>query len=247
MIFRRVNEHMLRCMIKEEEIIEMGFDLEDICRNQERATEFMKLVLEKGNEEGFEMSENITAVQAAFLPDHQIVLSFTEHHVEEMVDRTIQSLLKAFGLGVLNGMNQDKNSSESGSAEEDLLKECIEEAAASNEVSGAETIEAASEEEEKAEHPVIPLAYIVEFPDLDTVEQFCKACPSVPGTLYKQKERYFLVAQLTDAEDSVKKTFFMLAGEFAQGLKKESLQSGFLAEHGDVLIKENPMEVLKLL
>lgn len=246
MMFKKVNAHTIKCMIAEHEIVEMGFELEDICKNQDLASEFMKQIIEKGNEAGYEISENVSTVQATFLPNHQVVLCFSDDESEGLVDKTIDNLLRAFGL--VNTIGKDKLqdiSKLSGQEKKDAFDECMEEAASAKEVSEVQEVQADRDETPAAVKEVIPQSYLLEFMDLDTVEDFCKVAPRVPGKLYKDENRYFMVSDLTHMEDVEKKTFLLQASEFTISLKKEHFQKGYLEEHCDVLIKENPMEILR--
>lgn len=248
MMFMKVNAHTVKCMIAEQEIIEMGFDLEDICKNQERAAEFMKQVIEKGNEAGYELSEKISAVQATFLSNHQIMLCFTDEEPEELLDKTLESLLNAFGL--VNTIGKDKLediSKLTGKEKREAFEECMEEIASAEEVSEVQTTDFSEKKEVKDDQNAVPQKYILEFVNLDTAENFCKAAPEVPGKLYKDKGRYYMVSDLTNVEDGMRKTFLLQASEFTASLKKEHFQTGYLEEHCEILIKENPMEVLKQL
>lgn len=248
MMFRKVNEHTVKCMIAEQEIIEMGFEVEELCKNQERASDFMKLIIEKGNEAGYEISENVEAVQATFLPNHQIVLCFTDDAKEGIVDKTIENLLRAFGL--VNSIGKDKleNISKlSGHEKEEAFDECMEEAASTEEVSQVDELGEETEQIEGSDKEAEPMRYLLEFMNLDTAELFCKAAPEVPGKLYKYDKRYFLAADLTNAEDKEKKSFLLLASEYTVSPVRDHNQTGFLEEHADVLIKENALNVLKML
>ena len=236
MMFMKVNAHTVKCMIAEQEIIEMGYDLEDICKNQERASEFMKEIIEKGNEAGYEISDKISAVQATFLTNHQVMLCFTDEEPEGLLDKTLDELFRAFGVENMT----DKEKKED-------IEECMDEIASAEEVSEILARDSSDKQEAKDEHNPVPEKYILEFINLDIAENFSKAAPLVPGKLYKDKGRYYMVSDLTNAEDSIKRSFLLQANEFVSSLKKEHFQTGYLEEHCELLIKENPMEVLKQL
>lgn len=246
MKFKKVNNHIVKCLISEEEIVEMGFELEDICKNQDRASEFMKEIITKGNEEGYEISENVTAVQATLLPDHRVVLCFTDGETDGMVDKTIENLLRAFGL--VNSIGKDKLEDISrlnGQEKKEAFDECLEEVASAKELSEAQKTGRKDDKEETAEHVIEPQKYILEFNNLDSIEEFCKVAPAVPSTLYKKEGIYYMLSDLTEAQSINRSTFLLQAGEFTSSLKREHLESGYLEEHCDVLIQENPMEVLR--
>ena len=47
MDIKRINEYQVKCAITEEEITEMGFDINDIIANTEATQKFMRMLLEK--------------------------------------------------------------------------------------------------------------------------------------------------------------------------------------------------------
>lgn len=248
MMFMKVNDHTVKCMIAEQEIVEMGFQIEELCKDQERASDFMKLIIEKGNQAGYEISENVTAVQATFLPNHQIVLCFTDDATEGIVDKTIENLLRAFGLVSSVGKEKLENISKlSGQEKKDAFDACMEEAASTGEISRLEEEEPDTEQKDGVEKVLQPMRYLLEFSSMDMAEQFCKAAPAVPGKLIKNDKKYFLVADLTEEEDKTKKSFLLLSSEYTLNPVKVHYQTDYLEEHGDVLIKNHAFEVLKTL
>ena len=243
----KLNAHTVKCTMEEHEIIEMGYELDDICGDNERASEFMKQIIDKGIEAGYQISERISAVQATFLSNHQVELCFTDEAPERLLDKTLDTLFDVI---------EDETDVEKEKLEEllkeavkkrEVLKESMEEIASAKEVSEILSTDASQEQEMKEVTNVVPEKYILEFMNFDVVESFCKAAPEVPGKLYKDKGNYYLVSDLTNEDDSTKRTFLLQANEFTSDLKKEHFQMGYLEEHSEILIKENPMEVLKQL
>lgn len=247
MMFMKLNAHTVKCTIEEHEIIEMGYEIDDICRNEERASEFMKQIIEKGIEAGYKISEKISAVQATFLSNHQIVLCFTDEEPERLLDRTLDNLFDVLGHDTTLDKEKIEDISKKAGKARDALEECMEEIASAKEVSEILATDSSEEQQLKDAANVVPEQYILEFVNLDIVESFCKAAPAVPGKLYKDKGRYYLVSDLTNAENGKKRSFLLQANEFTTSLKKEYLQMGYLEEHCEILVKENPMEVLKQL
>ena len=77
MEFSRVGQHTIKCVISEEEIMELGFSMDEIMGNGERTQAFMNQIFdmaEKEFETKFDMG--IKTVRADFLPDHTLSLTF---------------------------------------------------------------------------------------------------------------------------------------------------------------------------
>ena len=90
--------------------------------------------------------------------------------------------------------------------------------------------------------------YILTFRNFDVTETFCKHSPSVvPGMLYKSNGNFFLLTDLSMLEEKERKNFLLLASEYTDGIQKDYLTSEYLEEHGDVIIANSPVQVLKYL
>jgi len=70
MIFNRINEHTVSCVLHENEISKMGYNLNDLLQNQDLASSFLKDIMEKANEAGFSMNENYKVHISAESPDY---------------------------------------------------------------------------------------------------------------------------------------------------------------------------------
>ena len=46
MEFSRIGKHTIRCLISEEEIIDLGFSLDEIMKNGERTQEFVNCIFD---------------------------------------------------------------------------------------------------------------------------------------------------------------------------------------------------------
>ncbi|SCP98213.1 adaptor protein MecA [Anaerobium acetethylicum] len=87
--------------------------------------------------------------------------------------------------------------------------------------------------------------YLLWFRNLSLTENFCKTAVPVPGKLYRERTRYCLLADLSGLERNAAQGFVFRAQEFVEEIREDSLYTAFLDEHADVIIKENPIEVLK--
>ena len=101
MEFSRVGQHTIKCVISEEEIMELGFSMDEIMGNGERTQAFMNQIFdmaEKEFETKFDMG--IKTVRADFLPDHTLSLTFSEHpgaggmveHLKDIVNGLLNSI-----------------------------------------------------------------------------------------------------------------------------------------------------------
>lgn len=104
MEFSRVGKHTLKCLISEQEILDMGYTLDDIMSNGARTQEFMNYIFDLA-EQKFDMKfdKGFKTVRADFMSDHTLALTFTEQnntagmveHLKDLVNGLIQNIEKS--------------------------------------------------------------------------------------------------------------------------------------------------------
>ena len=79
MDIERIGENKIRCALTEEEIRDMGFDIDEIIGNSETTQKFMRVVLGMVEErEDIDMEEVSPMVKAELLQDHSMAITFGE-------------------------------------------------------------------------------------------------------------------------------------------------------------------------
>ena len=77
MEIKRVGENKIRCALTEDEIREMGFEIDEIIGNGEATQKFMRVVLKIVEEQENISLENISPmVKAELLSDHSMAITF---------------------------------------------------------------------------------------------------------------------------------------------------------------------------
>ncbi|MBP3676902.1 MAG: adaptor protein MecA, partial [Agathobacter sp.] len=105
MEFSRDGNNIIRCVISEEEIEELGYTIDDIISNGVRTQQFMNQIFDMAEQEfdtKFELG--IKSVRADILPDHTISLTFSEHPGTEGVMDHIKDIVN----GLLNTIPKQK-------------------------------------------------------------------------------------------------------------------------------------------
>jgi len=110
MKFKRVDQKTVRCIISEDEIIERGLNIEDLLHNGDKVQEFLNEVVDLAEAEtGFKLTSGIQAVQAAFLPNKDIVFTFSDQPQGPGLEKTLEQWKDLF-LESQTGNSKQKDS-----------------------------------------------------------------------------------------------------------------------------------------
>lgn len=234
MEFSRMGDHTIKCIISEEEIEDLGYTMDEIMSNGERTQEFMNHIFdlaEQNLEEKFEMG--VKTVRADFLPNHTLVLTFSEHQGSQMMEH-----LKDIVSGFLDSIPQDKW--------EELKKESMESIGAVESPKAGEDGKAGDEEGDEESEVVA----IFRFTDMDVLIRFA-ALVTLPelakDSLYKYENHYYLVMTLTDCMEKEVLRLSVLTDEYASEVMVGPERAAFLKEHAQCMLKERAVEQLKML
>ncbi len=262
MTFNRINDHTVRCILHENEIGQMGYELSELFQQQDLAENFLRDIINKAREAGFSMPEYQT-IQSIFMPNHEIVLNITDMSVEKSIDDMIQNYLNVYEavnligrerlLDMMNKKGLDKirafqecmaqvqnhmDESEETRETTELQKEDLQEEDLREDEAG--TIEEMIQEELKAGN------YQLLFRNLNDAEQFSKLVGmQVPSKLYKDKRGYSMSIASTGMKQGEIRRFLFIASEFSQEIKEDNQYLAYLEERADVIIREKALEVLR--
>lgn len=219
MKFSRIGKHTIRCLITEEEITQLGYTIEEIMSNGERTQEFMNEIFDMAEqrfETKFELG--IKTVRADFMSDHTLALTFSEHPgSEEMMEH-----LKDIVNGLISSIPQQKWDEIRGGASRDTD-------------GGAD------------QEPVRVIVTVV-FREMETLCRFARLLTMEelpPSRLYRDKEGYLLILDLSDAKEEEVKRMSLLTDEYASDLYVGAERKAWLEEHAKQIIPERALEALR--
>lgn len=213
-----MGEHTIKCVISEQEVLEMGFSVEEIITNGARTQEFMNHIFDMAEEEfqmKFEMG--VKTVQVEYRSDRTLSLTFSNYPADEVLGR-----LKDLIGGLLGSMTPEK------------FQE-LQEAAAS-----------ADDGDIVAE--VVDYVLILEFPDFDHVVHFAKQLnlPEEPSSmLLKYKGRYYLTLDFEEEDDEGIRAVTLMTDEYGIDMQVGRERLAFLEEHGRRLLSCYAVEHLR--
>ena len=215
MEFSRDGNNIIRCVISEEEIEELGYTIDDIISNGRRTQQFMNHIFDLAEQEfDTKFDLGIKSVRADILPDHTISLTFSEQPGTEGVMDHIKDIVN----GLINSIPKQKV---------DELKQNA------NEVTGDSPLKIivlfAFEE----------LDILMRYAKQVTIENL----PF--NQLYKFDGIYFLMMDMTDCSEDDARRLSALTDEYAADIFVGAEKRAFIYEHGKEIIKERAIEQLR--
>lgn len=219
MEFSREGNNIIRCVISEEEIEELGYTIDDIISNGARTQQFMNQIFDMAEREfntKFELG--IKSVRADIMPDHTISLTFSEHPGTEGVMDHIKDIVN----GLLSSIPKQKW---------DELKK-----------------EKESEDTTEQNDKISKIIVLFAFKELDTLIRYAKQVKveNIPfNQLYKYDNIFFLLLDVTDSEEKDVKILSSLTDEYAADIFVGVEKRAFIYEHGEEILKQKAIEQLK--
>ena len=222
MEFSREGNHIIRCVISEEEIEELGYTIEDIVSNSARTQQFMNHIFDLAEQEfNTKFDLGVKSVRADIMPDHTISLTFSEHPgMEGVIDHfkdIVNGLLHTIPKKKWNGIRASKS----------------------------------EEKENKAETTVEENTKIIAlfaFEDLDVLMRYAKqvCAEEIPfNQLYKFEGVYFLMLDMSECQETDARKLTALTDEYAADVFVGAEKRAFIYEHGEAILKERAIEQLR--
>lgn len=250
MEIKRLGENKIRCALTEEEIRDMGFEIDDIIADGDTIQKFMKVVLHRVEQEENISMENVSSiVRAELLPDHSMAITFggdTEMSFKDLID-TVNRMMSQLDLEKLKDY-ANFTPEEKQAMLKDFL-DCIEEKEQSHEKNLLKD-EASAEEPNKVkkkDKSKESMICALRFSSMDAIADMSRGCfnGSMPGSsLYKLENAYYLVLEFTGIAREEMRSFAFGALEYAQGHCSDDRQIAYIKEHGTCIMKKNAVEML---
>lgn len=235
MEFRREGNHTIRCVITEDEILELGYTIDEIISNGVRTQEFMNQIFDMAEQEfetKFDMG--IKTVRADILPDHTLSLTFSEHPGTEGMMEHIKDIVS----GLLGSIPQQK-------WEEIKSKANLKDVTEASKKQADNSVGESDGTMQKAPMKIIAL---FAFEDLDTLMRYAKQVrvQLLPfNQLYKFEDVYFLMMDMTDCSEQEVKALSALTDEYSADVFVGSEKRAFIYEHGTPILIEHAIEQLR--
>lgn len=249
MEIERLGENKIRCALSEEEIQEMGYNIDEIIGNTEVTQEFMRAVVELVEQKSDISMQNISpVVKAELLQDHSMAITFggdSEMSFKNLVD-TVGQLLNQLAPDKINEFGQ-MNQEEKQSAIDDFLEKYRTKYSQDTKKAQAkEADKAEAEDESEVFETSVPFS--LEFSSLDEVLRLIRVTPfteKVPASsFYKFRQKYYLVMDLIHFSREELRPFAFTIVEYNSCRYAEPGQIAFIKEHGKCIVENEALQTL---
>lgn len=249
MEIKRLGENKIRCALSEEEIQNMGFDIDEIISNTETTQRFMRMVVELvEQQENINMENMSPMVKAELLQDHSMAITFggdSDMSFKSLVD-TVGQLMNQLSPEKLDEFKQ-MNHEEKKSAVDEFFQKYKEKKA--NEGTKPETAQSPDKEQEGADdifEESVPFS--LEFANLEEAIRLFKVVPftdRIPqSSLYKFKDKYYLVMDFIHfSKEELRPLAFSIV-EYNNNRYAEAAQVAFIKEHGKCIVENEALQTL---
>lgn len=229
MDIKRLNDNQIRCALTETEIEEMGFTIDEIIGNGEMTQKFMRVVLEKVEEqEAIDVELLSPMVRAELLPDHSMAITFggiTEEEKKGMFGKILEMMNQMAGKTGQSGQEVYREPEmPAAKVENDALEKQMEE---------LETEDIFTES--------TPLA--LEFAEIKDVVRMCKLFSEkekIPqSSLYKMDEKYYLIMEYQGFSKQEIKPMAFTAVEYNNRRIATVTGIAYIKEHGQCIMAQD--------
>ena len=234
MDIKRLNDNQIRCALTEAEIEEMGFTIDEIIGNGEMTQKFMRVVLEKVEEqEAIDVELLSPMVRAELLPDHSMAITFggiTEEEKKGMFGKILEMMNQMAGKTGQPGEEVKK--------EPERLSQKIESDTFENKMAESESEEIFKE--------ATPLA--LEFGEIKDAVHMCRLFSGkekVPqSSFYKMEGKYYLIMDYKGFSKQEIKPLAFTAVEYNNRRIATVAGIAYIKEHGKCIMAQNAIHDL---
>lgn len=238
MEIKRLGENKIRCALTEEEIKDMGFEIDDIIGNGDTTQQFMRLVLNLVEEQENISLENISPmVKAELLSDHSMAITFGGDS-----DVSFKDLMNTINQ-IMGQMTPEKIEEFKGLSREEkqnVVDSLLDQKKAENR----------TEDKKKKTKEKEPMTCALMFHSLEQAVRMSRACFSerIPQSrLYQLEGAYYLVMDFSGFAKEEMRAFAFAAVEYDDGHVSNEGQIAYIMEHGDSIAKKDAIQMMMAL
>lgn len=231
MDIKRIGENKIRCALTEDEIRELGFDIDEIISDSETTQQFMRVVIGLVEEQEHVNMENISPmVKAELLQNHSMAITFgadTEVSFKDLMD-TMSHIMSQFEPELLEEIKR--------TAEQEKQKE--------QETESAQEDGKAKHSRKRKAEPMICALRFAELADIEHMSRVCFREKLPKNSLYKLQGKYYLVLDFTGFTKEEMRPFAFGTVEYDEAHYSDLGQIAHIMEQGTCIMKTGAIEML---
>lgn len=225
MEIERIGNNKIRCALTEEEIRQLGFDIDEIIGDSETTQRFMQVVLRMVEEREHISTENLSPmVRAELLQNHSMMITFgseKEFTFQDLIE-TIQHMLSQIDPKLHEESRIPASEGRRGQSERDG-------------------------EESGGKEGTGSMVCALRFSDLENMRRMSRVCllGRVPeSSVYKLDESYYLVLDFAGFTREDMLSFVLAAVEYDEAHFSEAARIAHVKEQGVCIMKNRALETL---
>lgn len=257
MIFKKINDNTINCIITEEDMRSHGLRLDDLFEKKTEAMEFLHTILEEAARKvNYHPQGGFTSMQMTVLGDNSVSLTITERTGAQF-DEMLRRIQEKLGIKMTENFRKELAKLGDDDARIRRLKEYAARMAMGGEKeeklpAAAPALQDNAASEKKA--PEKDSIYMMEFPSFREVVSCAmhianKAGENLPySALYRMtegEERYCLMlVRNPGMQRSTFSKIVLSLNEFAGAVTAMTQAAAHVMEHGEEILEENAIQVL---
>lgn len=232
MEYKRIDENTIRCIVTEEDMENFGLNLDEFLSHSGRSDEFLQYIVSEARDElGYQNDKGIVSMRLEVLNDRRISITFgngNEKQVREQILKYLKELAESRILQEIGRIFGEKN----------------------REALPAKEEESQTESRPKEGRELQEPYRMYCFASLRDVMSFSRAIglkQPIKSHLYKEKDAYYLIVERYRISEYHFNLLTAVAFEYGKVLVESGHLYDRLREHGELLIGDRAIGVLRKL
>ncbi len=229
MIFKKINDDTVQCVVSYEDMQEYGLSISDIFTRSEKGETFLHDMIKKAHDEvGFTVDNSDIAMQITPLKDKGLIVTFTDDDMGDLA-QVLAGIRDALTNGEANAKDVLKKLKEAGKTDDGEEK----------------LLSGASEKADDNEHYPLHVAVFDEIGDLLSYCASLREVSGVESTLYKYEGKYYLWIEKKRRSWVSYYTMISKALDFGSVMHGDETEFAHIKERGECLIGGSAIRKLK--
>ncbi len=251
MLIVKMNSTTVECSIAASELREIGLTPEDVVNGAELSVPFLAQInKEVGERLGYNPNTEVMMMSRNMMNDGSVrifAVKMNNEEIQKAADR-----IRLAAQTVLNQITQEKVDeikSKTGKQKGIALNEMMTEVSSTINQVYADATSDDTRSLPRAEHKRLTdhEKYLIEFESFDNLKRFCKVANKLPfeaSALYKNKDRYYIVAELHSFQENILYEIRRNSLEYASMMTVNTPDSVHVEENGDTILARDAIRHL---